>query len=116
MRASEYSLCHRDRAHLKVSKKQGSFFEYCRIVSDIADLGEPPPQRDRFGIGRNDDGDRDLAGTLSIRSKEGDGADRIAAKTQLALFCPATSVVASPASSKSRLSMPANDRPLSAAE
>src|SRR6266851_3330732 len=86
MRASEYSLCHRHRTHLMVSKKQGHFLEYCRIVPDIAALGEPPPQCDRFGVRRNDDGDSHLAGALSVRSVESDGADRIAAKTQLALF------------------------------
>jgi hypothetical protein len=72
--------------HFMVSKKQRNFLKYCRVVLDIAAVGEPPPQRDRFGIGRNDDGDRNLAGTLSIRSIEGDGADRIAAKASLAPF------------------------------
>jgi hypothetical protein len=46
----------------------------------------PPTQRDRFGVRRNDDGDSHLAGMPIVRSIEGDGADRIAAKTQFALF------------------------------
>lgn len=69
-----------------VLKKQGNFLKYCRIVPDVAAPGEPPPQRDRFGAQRNDDGDGHLAGTLIVRSIEGDGADRIAAKAQFALF------------------------------
>jgi hypothetical protein len=68
------------------SKEQGYFLEYCRIVPDIAALGEPPLQRRRFGIRRHDDGDSHLAGTLIVRSIEGDGADRITAKAQFALF------------------------------
>jgi hypothetical protein len=82
MRAAQHFLGHRHRFHLMVSKKQGNFLEYCSIVPDIAALGEPPPQYDRFGVRRDDDGDSDLAGTLSIRSIEGDGADRIAAKAR----------------------------------
>ena len=46
----------------------------------------PPTQRDRFGVRRNDDGDSHLAGMPIVRSIEGDGADRIAAKAQFALF------------------------------
>src|ERR1700694_2622052 len=80
MRAAQHFLGHRHRVHLVVSKKQGNFLEYCRIVPDIAALGEPPPQCDRFGVRRDDDGDSDLAGTLSIRSIAGDCAGRIAAK------------------------------------
>ena len=69
-----------------VSKKQGNFLECCRIVPDVAALGESPPQRDRFGVRRNDDSDRHLAGSLGVRSIEGNGADRITAKTLFALF------------------------------
>jgi hypothetical protein len=68
------------------SKKQGNFIEYCRIVPDIAALGKPPAQLDRLSSLRNDDGDSRLAGPLVVGSIEGDGADRIAAKTQFALF------------------------------
>jgi hypothetical protein len=66
------------------SKKQGNFLECC-IVPDIAAHSEPPTQRDRFGIRRDDDGDSHLAGMPIVRSKEGDGTDRIAAKTLLSL-------------------------------
>jgi hypothetical protein len=68
------------------SKKPGNLLECRRIVPDVAALGEPPPQRDRFGFRCNDDGDSHLAGELSVRSIEGDGADWIATKAQFALF------------------------------
>src|ERR1700730_11114213 len=57
-----------------------------RIVAYIAALGEPPPQLDGFGVLRSDDGNGYLAGALSVRPIEGDGAGRIAAKAQFALF------------------------------
>ena len=86
VRAPHHSFGHRNRAHLMASKKQGNLLECCRIVPDVAALGEPPPQRDRFGVRCNDDGDSHLAGELSVRSIEGDGADWVATKAQFALF------------------------------
>jgi hypothetical protein len=68
------------------SKKQGNLFEYCRVAPHVAALGEPPLQRDRLGILRNNDADRHLAGPLIVRSIKGDSARRIAAKAQFALF------------------------------
>ena len=86
MRAPHHFLDHRYRVHLVVPKKHGNFLEDCRVVADVAALGKPPTQRDRFGVRRNDDGNSYLAGTLVVRSIEGDGADGIAAKAQFSLF------------------------------
>src|SRR5258706_15756333 len=83
MRAPQHFVGHRHRVHLMASKKQGNFLECC-IVPDIAALSEPPTQRDRFGIRREDDGDSHLADMSIVRSIEGDGTDRIAAKAQFA--------------------------------
>src|ERR1700730_7111995 len=61
MRAAQHFLDHRHRVHLMAPKTQGDFLKCRGIVADIAALGEPPPQRDRLGVRRDDDADGYLA-------------------------------------------------------